>query len=73
MSSITKTYNGVDFTFIVALCDLDQDKSTVAFAFTKENHQNCFLNFVSLLLRHQTCESYNVFVNLPKGAEKKLM
>ena len=32
----------------------------------------CFLNFVSHSLRHQTCESYNVFVNLSKGAEEKI-
>ena len=72
MSFITKTCNVVGSTFTVALCDLDQDKSTVSFALTKDNHQICFLKFVSPSLRHQTCKIYNVFVNLPKGAEQKI-
>ena len=72
MSSITKSSNVVGSTFIVILCDLDQDKSTVSFALTKDNHHICFLNVVSHSLRHQNCESYNAFVNLPKGANKKV-
>ena len=73
MSSITKSSNVVGSTFIVILCDLDQDKSTVSFVLTKNNQQCFFLNFVSPLLKHQAFESYNVFVNLPKSVRKTLM
>ena len=72
MSSITISSNVIGSNFIVALCDLDQDKSTLSFALTKNNHQICFLNVVNPSLRHRNCESYNVFVNLPKGADKKV-
>ena len=71
MSSITLISNVIGSTFVVTLYELDQDKLIVSFTLTKDNHYICFLNFGSSLLKHQICESYNVFVNLPKGACKK--
>ena len=73
MPYIIKTYNVVGSTFIVDLCDLNQDKLTVSFALTKDNLQIFFLNFVCSSLRHQTYESYNIFVNFHKLSYKNLM
>ena len=73
MSYITKLSNFVGPTFVVTLCKLDQDRSTVSFALTKDNQQILFINFVSPPLIHQTCESYNVFVKFPKGVCKKII
>ena len=64
MSSTTKSSKVVGF---ITLLGLDNDKSTVSFALTKNNEQFCFLNTVSTSLNCQSCEPNNVFVNVPKG------
>ena len=73
MPFITKASNVVGSTFVVTLCELDQNKSTISFTLRRDNQQIFFLNLVSSSLKHQTCESCNVFVYLPKCTCKKLI
>ena len=67
ISSTTKSSEVVGSTFVVALLELDKDNTTVSFALSKNNEQFCFLNTISISLIRQSCESNNVFVNVPKG------
>ena len=46
--------------------NLDQDNLTILFVLTKDSQKIFFLNYVSESLKYQDCDSYNVFVNLPK-------
>ena len=72
MSSTTNSSKVVEYTFFNTLIDLDKYDSSVSFALTKNDEQFCFLNTVNTSLNRHSCEPNNVFVNLPKGASKKV-
>ena len=72
MSLIVNTTNVVSSTTSVSLCNFDKDYSTISFALTKDSQQIYFLNFLRESLKYQDCDSYNVLVNLPKNATRKI-
>ena len=64
--------NAVGSTTVVSLWNLDQDNYTIFSPLTKDSQQIYFLNFVRESLKYQDCDSYNVLVNLPKNATRKI-
>ena len=51
-------------TFVIGLHAFTNDDSVLKFIITDENKQLCYLDFVSLALKKNLCECYNVLVDV---------
>ena len=52
-------------TFVVGLHIVSNDNSVLKFMITDDNKHLCYLDVVSLALKKNSCECYNVLVDVP--------
>ena len=66
MKSTKKNLHAVTgITFVVGLYTITNDDSVLKFMITDDNKQLCYLDVVSLALKKNLCECYNVLVDIP--------